>query len=86
MKRGNKTGFSSDSSGDTPACGMAPGRIAGFHSMAVKTDLTARQFPFSNLHFSEGFVARRRKRMWMQGLRPRTPEAYFKYVEESEGA
>ena len=22
--------------------------------------------------------------MWMQGLRPKTPEAYFKYVKESE--
>jgi hypothetical protein len=37
-------------------------------------------------HFSQGSVARRCKRMWMQGLRPRTPEAYFRYVEESEGA
>ena len=36
--------------------------------------------------FSQGFVARRFKRMWMQGLRPKTPEAYFRYVEESEGA
>jgi len=36
--------------------------------------------------FSQGFVARRYKRMWMQGLRPRTPEAYLMYVEESEGA
>ena len=24
--------------------------------------------------------------MWMQGLRPRTPEAYFTCVEASEGA
>jgi hypothetical protein len=24
--------------------------------------------------------------MWMQGLRPRTPEAYFQYVEESDGS
>ena len=39
-----------------------------------------------NPHFSQGFVARRCKRMWMQGLRPRTPETYFKYVEESDGA
>ena len=39
-----------------------------------------------NPHFSQGFLARRRKRMWMKGLRPKTPEAYLKYVEESEGA
>jgi len=23
---------------------------------------------------------------WIQGARPKTPEAYFQYVEESEGA
>jgi transcriptional regulator with XRE-family HTH domain len=40
----------------------------------------------ANPHFSQGFVARRCKRMWIQGLRLRTPEAYFRYVEESEGA
>ena len=24
--------------------------------------------------------------MWMQGLRPKTPKAYFKCVEESDGS
>jgi hypothetical protein len=43
-----------------------------------------------NPYFSQGFgrfaYTRRCKRMWMQGLRPRTPEAYFMYVEESDGS
>jgi hypothetical protein len=36
--------------------------------------------------FSQGFVARRCTRMWMQGLRPKMPPASSKYVEEFEGA
>jgi hypothetical protein len=30
----------------------------------------------TNPHFSPGFVARRRRRAWIQGARPRAPQAY----------
>jgi hypothetical protein len=40
-----------------------------------------------NLHLSPTVVVKRRRRRWMQGLRPRPPEAYpRRYVEEANRA
>ncbi len=40
-----------------------------------------------NPNFSPAFVARQRKWLWLQGLRPRLPQAYpLRYVEEADGA
>jgi hypothetical protein len=42
---------------------------------------------FLNPHLSPAYVAKRRRRLWMQGLRPRPPEAYpWRYGEEGDRA
>ena len=47
--------------------------LQNLFEQALKLALTAGAI---NPHFSPGFVARRRRRAWIQGARPRAPQAY----------
>jgi hypothetical protein len=51
-------------------------RTARLLSHLVNPAILAFRVWFSSPHFSPGFVARRRRRAWILGERPRAPQAY----------